>query len=422
MTCDLALRAPPALPYAGTRRRLRAGFEAAGTALFALFLFFTCFTFLRPSPYDFAAIPTVLLWFALGIRLHRGAVPLAALLLIYHAALVVALVPYLDEPDPVEWTVQALYLCVTGFFFVMFFSDRTRARAELGLRAYVASALFASVCGVVAFFQTPGSEFLFRMDGRAAGVFEDPNLLGSFLIPALLYLARGLLVGDARRPVPTALALLLVAGAEFLSFSRGAWGAALVGLAAMAVMAYATEPGAAVRRRIVRAALVTGFAGGLGLGALLSVGEVAEVFTNRAKVTQDYDEGETGRFGNQLRSLPMLVERPAGFGPLRFRLVFSLEPHNSYIGAFANGGWVGGVAFLGLVLTTACVGFRLCLTASPYRRLAQVAWPALLVLYLQAFQIDVEKWRQTYFLLGLVWALEVARRRWLAERAAGHPA
>ena len=70
------------------------------------------------------------------------------------------------------------------------------------------------------------------------------------------------------------------------------------------------------------------------------------------------------------------------------------------------------------MLATAFVGFRLCLVDSPYRRLAQVAWPSLLVLYLQAFQIDVEKWRQTYFLLGLVWALGVARLRWAARERA----
>lgn len=402
--------------YAATRARLRGVFETAGYGLFALFIFFTCFTFLRPSPYDFAAIPTLLLWFALGIRLHRGALPLAGLLLVHNAALLVALAPYLDEQDPVDWTVQALYLCVTGFFFVMFFSDETRRRARLGFRAYVASALFASACGLVAFFQVPGSEVLFIMDGRAAGVFEDPNLLGSFLIPAILYLTRGLLVGDVRRPWLAAPALALCVGAEFLSFSRGAWGAVLVGLVAMTAMAFLTERAAAVRRRIARATILTGLVGVLGLGALLSVSAVAEVFTMRAKVTQDYDEGETGRFGNQLRSIPMLIERPEGFGPLRFRLIFTLEPHNSYIGAFANAGWVGGVTFIGLVLATAFVGFRLCLVASPVRGLAQVAWPSLFVLYLQAFQIDVEKWRQTYFLLGLVWALEVARLRWAARQ------
>src|SRR3954453_9974416 len=46
--------------------------EAIGYTLLALSIFFICFTFLRPSPYDFIAIPAMALWLALGIRLHRG--------------------------------------------------------------------------------------------------------------------------------------------------------------------------------------------------------------------------------------------------------------------------------------------------------------------------------------------------------------
>ncbi len=36
----------------------------------------------------------------------------------------------------------------------------------------------------------------------------------------------------------------------------------------------------------------------------------------RATLTQEYDEGITGRFGNQLRSIPMLPGLAVWFGPL----------------------------------------------------------------------------------------------------------
>ena len=32
--------------------------------------------------------------------------------------------------------------------------------------------------------------------------------------------------------------------------------------------------------------------------------------------------------------------------------------------------------------------------------------------FLQALQIDIEKWRHVYMMLGMVWALEAARLRW----------
>src|SRR5918994_831512 len=279
--------------------------QAFAYALLGAFIFFICFTFLRPSPYDFIALPAMALWLALGIRLHRSSVPFVGLLFAYHVGLLIALLPYFDEPRPVEWTYQSVYLMVTAIFFAMFFSDRTASRIEFVLKAYLASCLFAAAAGIASYYDL-FDRVLFKMDGRAAGVFEDPNVLGSFLIPGALYLMHNLIAGRSRVP------LLAVASV-----------ALTVAAAALAAVAVA--------------------------GAL-SVTDIADRFEDRAQLTKDYDEGVTGRFGNQLRSIPMLIERPNGFGPLRFRLFFGLEPHNSYIGGFANGGWVGGffLLFLGV--------------------------------------------------------------------------
>lgn len=394
------------------RLPVKATLEGLGRGLFALVIFFTCFTFLRPSPYDLIALPTMALWFALGIRVHRAALAAIALLVAYHLSLLVALLPYLDESVPVEWTNQSLYLMVTGLFFVMFFSDRSAERVELGLKAYLASCLFAAICGILSFADVLGEGLLFRMDGRAAGVFEDPNLLGSFLILSALYLIRDLLTGEARRVGASLLALLVLVACIFLSFSRGSWGAMVVGTALMVWMTWRTSPSAPVRRRVARLSGLALLGGAVLVGGLLSLEDVRERFSDRAVVTKDYDEGETGRFGNQRRGIPMLLEHPEGFGPLRWRLTFNLDPHNSYIGAFANGGWAGGLSFLGLVLATSYVGFRLCFRPSPYQRLAQIVWPALLMFFLQALQIDIEKWRHVYMMLGMVWGLEAARRAW----------
>jgi hypothetical protein len=392
--------------------------HAVGFWLFAGFIFFTCFTFLRPSPYDFAAIPAMLLWFLLGIRLHRAVVPFVALLVVFNLSLVAALFPYLHEPDPAPWVIQSLYLMVTGVFFAMFFSDDAKRRVEFALKAYLASCAFAAAAGIVAYFGDTG--LLFTMDGRAAGVFEDPNVLGSFLIVGVLYCLRDLLTGDGRHPLLMfGLAALLLTGI-FLSFSRGSWGATIAGILTMVGLTWATTS-KRIRRRICIITAVTFGVIMLLAASLFSVDGISERFEDRAQLTKDYDEGVTGRFGNQIRSIPMLMERPEGFGPLRFRRIFGLEPHNSYIGGFANGGWLGGFAFIGLILATTFVGFRLCLAPSPYRRLAQVAWPGLFMFFLQAFQIDIDHWRHVYLLLGMVWGLEAARVRWSKMQWAAVP-
>ena len=391
-----------------------------GYVLFSLFIFFTCFTFLRPSPYDFTAIPTLLLWIVLGLRLHRGALPFLVLLLLHHIGVIAALIPYLSEPDPTLWTLQSLYLMVTGVFFVMFFSEETAKRVTLATDAYIASCLFASVCGIYSYFAPAG--ILFTMDGRAAGVFEDPNLLGSFLTVGIIAVLRRLIAGETRRPLLSTAGLLLMLTALFLAFSRGAWGATAFG-AVLAVAFTYRSSGRRIRRRIAILVGAGAFVMAGGLAALTLDQAIADTLTDRFTLTKDYDEGVTGRFGNQMRSIPLLMERPNGFGPLRFRLRFGLEPHNSYIGGFANGGWLGGFAFLGLVVLTTIVGVRLCLVPSPYRSLAQGIVPPTLMFFMQAFQIDVEHWRHVYILFGMVWGLECARLRWLAQtaRTAGRP-
>jgi len=98
-------------------------------------------------------------------------------------------------------------------------------------------------------------------------------------------------------------------------------------------------------------------------------------------------------------------------------LIFGLEPHNSYLGAFANAGWLGGLLFILVVGVTSAVGLRLMFTASPYQRQAQVYFPALLAFFLQAFQIDIDHWRHVFLMLGAVWGLEAARQKWAIRLA-----
>ncbi|HZB38449.1 MAG TPA: O-antigen ligase family protein [Beijerinckiaceae bacterium] len=390
--------------------------QAFAYALLGAFIFFICFTFLRPSPYDFIALPAMALWLALGIRLHRSSVPFVGLLFAYHVGLLIALLPYFDEPRPVEWTYQSVYLMVTAIFFAMFFSDRTASRIEFVLKAYLASCLFAAAAGIASYYDL-FDRVLFKMDGRAAGVFEDPNVLGSFLIPGALYLMHNLIAGRSRVPLLAVASLAVLATGIFLSFSRGSWLALVVSTGTMVALMYRTSVSARLRARIVALTVAAAALAAVAVAGALSVTDIADRFEDRAQLTKDYDEGVTGRFGNQLRSIPMLIERPNGFGPLRFRLFFGLEPHNSYIGGFANGGWLGGFSFLFLVLATTYVGFRLCLAPSPFRREAQIVWPALFIFFLQALQIDVDHWRHVFLLFGMVWGLEAGRVRWLQTRA-----
>ena len=122
-------------------------------------------------------------------------------------------------------------------------------------------------------------------------------------------------------------------------------------------------------------------------------------------MSQDYDLGETGRFGNQLRSINELIELPNGFGPHRFRLHFPEDPHNVYVNAFASYGWLGGFSYLLLILATIFVGWRTAVARLPVQAYAVAIWSTLFVEILQGFQIDTDHWRHFWLMLGLIWGL-----------------
>ncbi|WP_296708686.1 O-antigen ligase family protein [Rhodoblastus sp.] len=384
-------------------------------ACFWLTMFSGSVVFIEPSPYDILILITIALWAFGGFTVHRAILPLVLFLSLWTFGGFVSLIPYWHEEDPVSFMFHTLFISSTGIFFALFLSQQTSRRAELLLSGYAASCVLAATIAVVTWLGDFGADGDWIKDGRAMAPFKDPNVLGSYMVTGVIYLAQRLLLGRTRYVWLALPSLALILAALFLSFSRGSWAAAILSMTMVVGFLFKTTDSLALRARIL-----AGAAGGLFLLVIavtgaLSVESVREFFFQRASVTQDYDEGPNGRFGNQARSIPMLFDLPNGFGPLRFRLTFGLEPHNSYINAFASNGWLGGFAFIALMLSTFFIGFRQCLTRHPWMRPAQVLFAATFVFFVQGLQIDIDHWRMFYVSLGAVWGIEAARQRWLHE-------
>ena len=178
----------------------------------------------------------------------------------------------------------------------------------------------------------------------------------------------------------------------------------------MTLLTYASTRVGWVRRRII-VMTVAGIAFvTAALLAALSFQSIGEMFESRASLEQTYDLGEQGRFGNQLNSIPMLMERPNGFGPLRFRFFFPEDPHNVFVNAFASYGWLGGFSYLILIIFTLCVGWRVARADFPLRSHAIVIWSTLFIEILQGLQIDTDHWRHFWLMLGLIWGMLPALR------------
>ena len=150
----------------------------------------------------------------------------------------------------------------------------------------------------------------------------------------------------------------------------------------------------------------------ISLAGLLSIDVVAAAFEDRATLAKDYDSGEFGRFGNQLNAIPMLLERPFGFGPLQFGQIFGLDPHNVYLNAFGSYGWLGGISYMLLILSTIIVGFKGVLIRTPWQGQTIALFCAFFATALQGVQIDTDHWRHFYWMLGLVWGFYAASAAW----------
>jgi hypothetical protein len=248
------------------------------------------------------------------------------------------------------------------------------------------------------------------MYDRAKAAFNDPNVLGAFLVlPALLMLQR-ILTGGIGEATRGAVALGVMAIALLLSFSRAAWGQFAFCAALLMFLTFVTTRSSNARLRIMLIAVLSIAVMVLMLAALLSVDRVAELFKQRASLDQSYDVGHLGRFGRHLLGAELALDRPFGIGPLQFHFIFPEDPHNTYLNAFLSGGWLSGVVYLTLTLTTLWLGFRTVFIDTPWRHTYLAVYCAYVGTAFESAIIDSDHWRHYFLLVGVIWGLMAVSR------------
>ena len=396
-------------PEPGRRGGLRISYAALKRGVLWLLTACSGLALIEPSPYELVFLLAVFVFALTGIRFSQKLLPMALLLLLYNIGGTFSLIPWMEDTAAVRFTAVSVYLMVTAIFLAAIMAEDAVGRLETLSRGYLFAAWFAGSAGILGYFDIAGLGSVFTLYGRASGTFKDPNVLGPFLVLPIVYVLQHILTG--RLGLIRGLLLMSVpVAALFLTFSRGAWGNLVAAALMMIALTFLTAPNAGKRARIV--ALTVTAIGLLTVALLvaLSFENIRSVFEVRASLDQSYDQGVTGRFGNQLRSIPLLLDEPNGFGPLRFRWLFPEDPHNVYINAFASYGWLGGFSWLALMAATCLVGWRLVMQRSTYQNHAIVLWSVLFVTILQGVQIDTDHWRHMYLMLGLVWGLAALPR------------
>lgn len=249
---------------------------------------------------------------------------------------------------------------------------------------------------------------------RVRGSFKDPNMLGMMMMMALaagIPLAMG---EDKQTRRLLALGAPLVAGALLLSFSRGAWIAAVVAISVV-VLAY---PGEKRRKRIVPLILCLVLAAGIGLSLL------PPEFISKRIVQVSTDNSFMARVYMAQAGFDILKSNPVGVGLAGFPYKYPafrvgdvrpslVQSHMAYLTILVEMGIPGLALFLWLIwrffaaVVPDIIGKRDDLAA----RVQLAAAGAVLGILVQAWTYSVELSKQLWFALGLLMAAHLLVRR-----------
>jgi O-antigen ligase len=310
----------------------------------------------------------------------------------------------------------SLFLALTSVFFAAIVEARA-ARLDLIFRAWVAGGLITSILGILGYFHAfPGAE-AFTLYDRAKGAFQDPNVFGPFLVAPSLYLMHGLLTGRILGAPLKVLGVLVLALGLFLSFSRAAWALYLFSIVAMVFVMLLKERTGAFRLKILILSLTAAGLMVLALVVALQFDKVADLFSSRTQLVQDYDGGHLGRFDRHRIGFLMAMETPLGIGPMVFSTIFPEDEHNIWLKSLTTYGWLGFACYVGLIVWTLAAGFRILLRNRPWQPFLMIALITIVGHSAIGFVIDTDHWRHFYLLLGVIWgciALEKRHERQLA--------
>jgi hypothetical protein len=362
--------------------------------------------FIEPSPHDALMIVLMAASIAARVRFDRKLLPLTLLLAIWLAGALFALIPVLDQKQTVQYVATSCYLVVAAILFACLFCDGNLARLVILRRGYMIAALITTAAGYIGFFHLLTGADIFLANDRVSATFKDPNVYGPFLVFPLLLLLIDFMTRGLRLSALAIITFLI--GGLFLSSSRGAWVHFAISAAVTVVLllAAATEPRMRTRILFVSIAAVIGLV--LFVVVLISIPAVHDMFLERAKAIQPYDIGPGGRFWEQRLALGVILESPNGLGPFEFFRLYGTQQHDVYMQAFLVYGWIGGAAYVALVMVTLAMGLRSSLLRAPWQTYLIAAYATFVGEAFEGFIVDTDHWRHFFLILGLVWGLTAA--------------
>ncbi|TCU36618.1 O-antigen ligase family protein [Rhizobium azibense] len=406
--------------YSRIAQPQRAALRLIGSAMVAFGVFLAGFVINEPAPYELWMAGLVGIWFILGLRISRFTAMLLTLLVTFNVGGMLSLTQMKDLTGGPMYVAVSTFLALTSVFYAAIIEDSAK-RLPLIFNAWVFAAVITSLLGILGYFHAfPGAE-VFTLYDRAKGAFQDPNVFGPFLVVPSLYLIHGILTRDLKTSPVRAAALLIVALGVFLSFSRAAWGLFLLGVVLLIFLMLLKERSGAFRLRILILSLLAIVLMVAALLIALQLPQVADLFSTRAQLVQEYDGEYLGRFDRHRIGFQMMMERPLGLGPMVFGTIFPEDEHNIWLKTLTTYGWLGFVSYVSLLVWTLYLGFKNLLRNRPWQPYLMIAWICVIGHAVIGNVIDIDHWRHVYLLFGIVWGCAALEHRY-RQNFPGHSA
>lgn len=387
-----------------------AGVRLSNLAL-GFVIFLSGFVIFEPAPYEFALLALMTVWAAASLKLSRPLLPLVVLMLLYAAGGALTLTQADNFPKALMALCVTVFLLASSIFYAAIISIEPEDRLKVICRGYIAAGVVTSLIGILGYFGVLPNSEMFTLYSRAKSTFQDPNVFGPFLILPLVLLAQHILTHRLRESLIELVLSLIVMLAIFLAFSRAAWGLTVFAILFCAAMAFANEPSARGKVRLL-GYVVGGFVTiALLLAVALSFDAVSNLFAERAELVQDYDAGRYGRFERHIIGFFMVLEKPLGIGPYTFGLTLGEDEHNMLLKGFTVYGWLGGFSYLLLIAATLIATTPLLRKRRPWQPVLIATYAVYLGHLMIHMVIDQDHWRHLFLIYGMLWGIVAAEKR-----------
>jgi hypothetical protein len=393
-----------------------------GNAVIGILVFLSGFVLFEPAPSDLLLCAVVAFWAFAGLKLSRPMLPMIVLMLVYMAGGLLSLTQLDSFGRASVYMATTGFLIISSVFFAAVIQTDTERRLRTIERSYIASALVCAVLGILGYFDAIPYSATFTLYDRAKGAFKDPNVFGPFLVLPLAVLTRSVLTDRLHRTGWRLIGIFILFAGLFLSFSRAAWGMAIVSLLVVVLLAFISEQSEMKRLRMIAYLAAGLLALTILVSILLSLPAVQDLFGQRFRLFQEYDARRLGRFDRHLLGFFLIQEHPLGLGPFEFGKMMGEDEHNMWLKGFTAYGWIGGFAYIALVVWTFLIAVPLLLRSYPWTPFIQCVFAVYVGHLVVHNVIDNDHWRHLFLIYGLLWGAHAldykAKRKMLAQPTA----